>query len=116
MYDGVDVADGAVETNLVEVVEAAGVVQVEQAAIFEGLGEDAVGVALLCQVLEHVPFINIVVGEQIELLALESDFVVDFQRVIIAVRAEDNLSVVEGEDGIQVGVVVIGDLFQSIGK
>ena len=38
MHDGVDVADGAIEANLVEVVETAGVVQVEQAAIFEGLG------------------------------------------------------------------------------
>ena len=26
------------------------------------------------------------------------------------------LSVVKGEDGIQVGVVVVGDLFQSVGK
>ena len=61
--DSVDMADGTVEADLIEVVKTACVVQVEQATVFEGFGEDAVGIALLRQVLEHRTFINIIVGE-----------------------------------------------------
>ena len=71
---------------------------------------------MLRQVLEYVTFINIIVGKQVELLTLEPDFVVNLQRVVVAVRAEHDLSVIKSENGIQVGVVVVCDLFQSIGK
>ena len=116
MDNGVDMADGAVETNLVEVVVAAGVVEVEHAAVFKRLGQDAVGEALLRQVLEHVVFGAVIVGEEVELLVLEADFVVDLQGVVVAVRAEHDLVVVVGEDRVQVGVVVVGNLLQGVGK
>ena len=51
MDDGVDVANGAVEADLVEVIVTAGVVQVKQAAIFQWLRLGAVRDALARQVL-----------------------------------------------------------------
>ena len=116
MYYGVDVADGAVEPDLVEVVVTARVVQVEQAAVLQRLGQDIVRKPLLGQILQNHTFINIVESVQIELLVLESYFVVCFQGVVVAVRAEHNLSVIEGEYRIEVGVIVIGDLFQRVRK
>ena len=68
VYNRVDVADGTVETDLVEVVVAACVVQVEQAAVPKGFGLDVVREALLRQVAEQRTFINIVVGVKVELL------------------------------------------------
>ena len=109
-------ADGTIKADLVEVVEAAGVIQKKQATVLEGFRQDAIGKALLGQVLENRTFINIIVSKQVELLVLEPDFFVHFQCVVVAVGAEHDLSVIDGEDGIQVGVVVVGDLLQSIGK
>ena len=116
MHNRVDMADGAVETDLVEVVIAARVVQVEQAAVLQRLRQNAVRETLLCQVLQNLTFINVMVSVQVELLVLETDFLVGFQGVVVAVRAENDLPVVEGENGVQVGVVVVGDLLQSVGK
>ena len=78
VYNRVDVADGTVETDLVEVVVAARVVQVEQAAVTKGFGLEVVREALLRQVAEQRTFINIVVCVKFELLVLECDFLVGF--------------------------------------
>ena len=85
MNDGVDMADGAIESNLVKVIIAAGVVEIELAAVFQWLWQCVVGVTLLREVLEHVTFINIVVGIKVKLLVLEADFVINFQSVVVAV-------------------------------
>ena len=54
------------------------------------------------------------VGVKVELIALESDLVLDFQRVVVAIRTEHDLSVVKGENRVEVGVVVVGDLLQRV--
>ena len=116
MHYGVDVADGTVEADLIEVIVAAGVVQVEQAAIFQRLRDDAVGDTLSGQVLQYCRLVVVVVCIQVELLVLEAHLLIGFQRVVVAVRAEHDLSVVEGEDRVEVGVPVVGDLLQGIGE
>ena len=85
MDDGVDMTDGAVKAYLVEVIVTAGVVEVEHATVFQRLGHDAVGEALLRQVLEHIVFGAVVVGKEVELFVLEADFVIDLQGVVVAV-------------------------------
>ena len=116
MHSGIDITDGTIETDLIQVVVAACIVEVKQATVFQRLGQDAVANALTSKVLQNLAFIKVMVGIKIELLALEADFLIRLQSIVVSVRAENDLAVIVGEHRVQVGVPVVGDLLQGVRK
>ena len=99
---------------MVKVEKAVAVAEIEQTAVLECHRLDVAAHFLLGQVLEQWTWLGIMIGVNVELQSLCRWLEPWIQRIGNAVRTEINLLVVSRKNRIQVGVKIIGDLFNGV--